>query len=332
MKIRIINQLEIQQLLSMGECIDLMSRALEALVQGKAIQPLRSILQLPETAGALGVMPGYLATEGAIGAKIITVFPSNQESGLDSHQGAILLFENRQGRLLSIMDASSVTAIRTAAVSGLATRLLARPDSSRLAILGSGVQARSHLEAMLAVRPIEKVKIWSRTVERARKLAREGSDQFGISVTSAESARSAVEDADIICTTTSSPVPVLQGEWIGEGTHINAVGSSAARTRELDTSAVVRSRLYVDCRESALHEAGDFLIPKQEGALTDPHIIGEIGEIVTGRVEGRRSPTEVTLFKSLGLAVEDVASARFIYSKALKMGIGTELELGGERL
>jgi ornithine cyclodeaminase len=331
MKVLIVNGSEVQKLLPMGECIDVMSDALAALARGDAILPLRPILWLPEKVGALGMMPAYLGNIQSVGLKVVTVFPGNHGTKFDSHQGAVLLFETGHGQLLSIMDASSITAIRTAAVSGLATRLLAREDSSTVAILGSGVQARTHVEAMINARPVKNIRVWSRNAERVSKFVEREAKHRPIEVVVAGSAEEAVRGADIICTTTSSREPVLQGEWIAPGAHINAVGSSVAFARELDTAAVTNARLYVDRRESTLNESGDFIIAKKEGAIGDDHIVGEIGDVILGRVKGRRSNDEITLFKSLGLAVEDLAAANHIYRKATDTDAGTLIELGGER-
>ena len=331
MDVLIVNQEEVPRLLPMAECMDAMARVLATLSNDGAILPLRSILWLPEKVGGLGLMPAALLPDRVVGLKAITFFPKNEGTELDTHQGAVLLFEAERGRLLAIVDATSITAIRTAAVSGVATRLLARADAGDLAIIGSGVQARTHLEAMTIARKLRRVRVAGKDRGRANAFAERESARYGIAVEVAASAREAVAGADIICTATSSREPVLEGDWISPGAHVNAVGSSVATARELDTAAVVRSRLYVDRRESALNEAGDFLIPKTEGAVTDDHIVAEIGEVLSGRAEGRRSPDEVTLFKSLGLAVEDVASARHIYEKAKASGTGRFLDFGGSR-
>jgi ornithine cyclodeaminase len=243
----------------------------------------------------------------------------------------VLLFETANGRLLAILDASEITAVRTAAVSGVATQALARPEAHRLAILGAGVQARTHLEAMLLVRRIDHVRIWSRSEEHAREFAARATRRYDVTIDVAATAREAVRDRDIVCTTTAAREPILAGAWIARGAHINAVGSSIRSARELDTAAVARSRLYVDRRESALNESGDFLIPKREGSLTDEHIVGELGELLLERVPGRSSADEITLFKSLGIAVEDVAAAHHVYEKAIEHGLGTSIELGGGR-
>ncbi|MBI5649105.1 MAG: ornithine cyclodeaminase family protein [Chloroflexi bacterium] len=331
MKTLIVNQSAVAQLLPMRECIAVMEQTLTALARGDAVQPLRSVLRLPGDGNVLGMMPAYLAHPAAAGIKVITVFPGNQSAGYESHQGAVLLFEMQNGRLLSINDASAITAIRTSAVSAVATKLLARPDAGDLAILGSGTQAHGHLEAMLIARSIRRVRVWSRTLDHARAFAAHASRQHAIAVEVMETAQQAAAGADIICTVTAAREPILRGEWIAPGAHINAVGSSIRATRELDTRAVVQSRLFVDRRESTVNEAGDFLFPKQEGALGDEHIRGEIGEILAGRIAGRVASDEITLFKSLGLAVEDVASAHHIFLRAQERGLGDWVEFGGAR-
>lgn len=331
MKVHMINQAEVLQLLPMSECIDVMAEALKTLARGNAILPLRPILWLPEKFGALGMMPSYLGDFKAMGLKVVSVFPSNHGTEYDSHQGAVLLFETEHGRLLAIVDASEITAIRTAATTAVATRLLARADAGDLAILGSGVQARTHLEAMLLARAIRRVRVWSRNPDHARHFAEQAAQRHGVKVEPMATAQAAVTGADIICTTTAAPEPVLLGEWIAPGTHINAVGSSVAFTRELDTAAVAKARLFVDRRELTINEAGDFLFAKKEGAIGDDHIQGEIGDILLGKLAGRGLPDEITLFKSLGLAVEDLAAAHHVYHKALEKGMGTALELGGSR-
>jgi ornithine cyclodeaminase len=240
-----------------------------------------------------------------------------------------MLFDAAVGRPLAIVDATVITAIRTAAVSGVATKLLARPEAADLAILGSGTQARTHLAAMLLARPIRRVRVWSRTPAHAARFAEAEGGRHGRVIEATGSARDAVDGADLICTTTASPEPILEGAWLGPGAHINAVGSSVPVARELDTDAVVRSRLFVDRRESALNEAGDFLFPKKEGAVSDAHIQGEIGELLLGSVAGRTSPDQITLFKSLGLAIEDLAAAHHVYTRAQSEGVGTRVPLGG---
>lgn len=331
MKVLIINQSEVQKLLPMQECIELMVEALKTVARGDAILPLRSAMWLPDKVGLLGMMPAYMKNPEIMGLKVTSVFPGNQGTEYESHMGAVMLFETKHGQLLAIIDGSEITAIRTAATSGVATKLLAREDAGDLAILGSGTQAQRHLEAILLVRQIRRVRVWSLPLEHARQFAEREARRHGIIVEAMETAQTAVEGADIICTTTPSPDPILFGEMVSDGVHINAVGSCSPMTRELDTAAVVKSRLFVDKRESTLNEAGDFLIPRSEGIIGDEHIVGEIGDILSGRIEARKSEDEITLFKSLGLGVEDLASAAHIYQKALERSIGISVELGGRR-
>jgi alanine dehydrogenase len=330
MEVLIVNQREVPELLPMGECIDVMAEALAALTRGDAVMPLRGMAGVPDQPGLLAWMPSMLPGSDVMGIKVISVFP-NEGTELESHQGAILLFESEQGRLLAVVDASEVTAIRTAAVSGLATRLLAREDADELAILGSGTQARTHLEAMVVVRDLRHVRVWSRNPDHARSFAADASSRHGLPVESTGTAREAVEGAGIVCTTTSSTEPVLEGRWLAPGTHVNAVGFAGPTGRELDTEAIARSRLFADRRESILAEAGDFLIPRAEGAVADDHVAGELGEVVLGKVDGRTSPAQITVFESLGLAIEDLAAVKHIYRRARETGRGTRVELGGER-
>ena len=298
------------------------------LSRGRAVNPLRHAMWLPDKAGLIGMMPAYLGDTEVMGLKAISVFPGNHPTDFDSHQGTVMLFETKNGRLLAMMDASKITAIRTAAVSGVATRLLAREDASDLAILGSGVQAGTHLEAMQVARKITGVRVWSQHSDHAKKFADLASAGRSIPISAFDTVREAVDGADIICTVTSATEPILQGDWISPGTHINAVGSSVAFARELDTAAVVNAKLFVDRKESALAEAGDFLFPQKEGVIDASHIRGEIGDILLGKTGGRAAPEEITLFKSLGLAVEDVATANYIYQKLLKQNEGKWVEFG----
>jgi alanine dehydrogenase len=331
MKTLVIPQSEVPGLLPMAECIDVMADALSALAREDAVLPLRSMVWMPDRSGLLGLMPAYLGAPKSLGLKVISYLPANHGTERDSHQGAVLLFDTEKGSLLAVIDASSITKIRTAAVSGLATRVLAREDAGDLAILGSGVQAESHLDAMRAVRKLRRVRVWSIHLEAARAFAERMSGLAGVSIEPVASAKDAVAGADILCTTTASAIPILEGAWIAGGCHINAVGACFAANRELDTAAVVRSRVIVDRRESAMAEAGDLLIPIKEGAIDASHILGELGDVLLKRIPGRRSTSEVTLFKSLGIAIEDLAAAHFIHARASAEGKGVAVDFGGHR-
>jgi ornithine cyclodeaminase len=328
---RIVRQDEVPALLPMAECVEVVEAALRARAEGDAVQPLRQAMWLPDRSGLLGLMPAHLGPPRTVGIKVITLMPGNHGTELDAHQGAVLLFEAERGRLLAVVDASSITRIRTGAASAVATRALARDDAGDLAILGTGVQAESHLEAMRLAREIRRVRVWSRSADHARAFARRESDRHGIEIEPAASAREAVEGADLVCTTTSSREPVLEGAWLAPGAHVNAVGACLPTARELDTEAVARSRFYVDTREGALHEGGDFLIARSEGAVGDDHIAGEIGEVLTSKAPGRRSPDEVTVFESLGIGIYDLAAAHRVWQNAQSQDAGIEVDMGGRR-
>ncbi len=315
MRVLVASEHEVESLLSMRECIGVMEKALATLARGEVHQPLRHAIRAPGAQGLLGLMPSYGLSY--YGLKEVCVFPGNPARGLDTHLGAVMLHSGETGELLAIVNASAITAIRTAAVSAVATRLLAREDASTLAILGAGVQARTHLEAIPLVRRISNVRVYSRTRAKAEQLQ---------GVTVVDSVEEAVRGADIIVTATSSREPILKREWIAPGTHINAVGSSIAAARELDGAAIAASSLFVDRRESTINESGDYLFALREGAIGEGHIRGEIGDLLIGKAAGRTSPDEITLFKSLGLGIEDLAAAAFIYEKANRSGSGTFVE------
>ncbi|MDQ3876542.1 MAG: ornithine cyclodeaminase family protein [Actinomycetota bacterium] len=321
MALLVLDEAEVEALLPLTECIDVMADALAALARGEVHNPLRFVTRSPDGASFMGLMPVHRAgTEPAWALKAICVFPENPRRGLDAHQGAVLLFDGDTGELRALLNASAVTAIRTAAVSAVATRLLAREDASELAILGAGVQARWHLKAMRAVRRFERVRICSRTPEHAEALASEADAE------AVASAEHAVRGADVVVTATNSSSPVLERGWLRPGAHVNAVGASTPTARELDSRTMADAALFVDRRESTVNEAGDYLIALREGAIAGPeHIRAEIGELVIGAAEGRRSDDELTVFKSLGLAVEDLAAAEHVFLRARKTGAGTSV-------
>ena len=328
MSVLVIGGDEVRRLLPVDECIDVMAEALGALAAGDAVQPLRQVVALPG-AGHLIAMPAHVG--GAIGApavKVLTVFPGNHERGLASHQGAVLLFDGEHGILIAIVDAAPLTEVRTAAVSGLATRLLARPDAGDLAILGSGVQARSHLRAMAAVRRLRRVRAWSRDADHAAAFAGWAVAELpGCPIETVASPGEAVRGADLVCTVTAACEPIVAGADLAAGAHLNVVGGYLPTCREVDGEAIARARVFVDRRESALREAGDLLLARAEGAISGDWIAGELGELVLAACAGRRSPEEITLFKSLGLAVEDAAAAHRVHARARELGAGTTVEL-----
>lgn len=327
----VLSPADVRQLLPMHVCVDLMEQAFVTLARGDAVNPLRRGMLLPENKGILGMMPGYLGAPEAIGLKVVTVFPGNHGSEYDAHQGVVVLFDPEHGVPSAIVDASEITAVRTAAATAVATRLLAREDAHELAIIGSGVQARAHLAAIRVVRHITRVRVYSPTAANKKRFAVVESERHDLPVDPVNSPEEAVAGADIVCTTTSAREPVLLGTWLRPGMHVNAVGSSVRTTRELDADAVALSRLFVDRRESTLNEAGDFLFAKAEGRVGDDHIVAEIGDLLLGTAAGRRDDREITLFKSLGLAVEDLAAAAYVFDRARVTGLGTTVRLGGLR-
>jgi ornithine cyclodeaminase len=319
---------DVQELLPIDECIDLMRDALASLARGDAQLPLRTVMRMPDGKSFLAVMPGRLSgKETSLGLKAVAIFPGNARLGLDTHQGAVLMLDPQTGRPAGLLDAASITAIRTAAVSAVATDALALHAATHLAILGAGVQAATHLQAIAAVRRLADVRVWNRTDARAEEFVAKESKRFPFPIAAVSTPQAAVDGADIIVTVTASPVPVLQRSWVKAGAHINAVGSSTPSAREIDTATVADARVFVDRRESAESEAGDILIPVKEGRIGLSHIKGEIGEVIIGKVPGRTAPTEITLFKSLGLAVEDLASASYLMARAREAGVGARVEL-----
>jgi ornithine cyclodeaminase/alanine dehydrogenase-like protein (mu-crystallin family) len=312
---------DVRRLLPMDDCIELMADVLADLARGKVWQPLRFVVRPPEEPSLIGLMPAHRsAPQPSYGLKVVCIFPGNPGRGLDTHQGAVLLFDGETGAPRAILDASAVTAIRTAAVSGVATRLLAREDARELAILGAGTQGRSHLEAMAHARDFATARVWSRTREHAQAFASEAQAPFPVEAV--ESPEEAVRGADVVVTATSSPEPVVQHEWLGAGVHVNAVGSSIPTARELDAATVAASSLFADARESMVNEGGDYLFAVREAGIGPDHIRAELGEVLIGSHPGRGSPEELTVFKSLGLAAEDLASAELVYARARETGTG----------
>jgi ornithine cyclodeaminase/alanine dehydrogenase-like protein (mu-crystallin family) len=326
MDIRVLRGAEVRELLPMAECIDLMQQTMIAVSEGRVVLPLRSILAMPGDRGMMGMMPGYLADPECFGVKLVSLIPRNQPPQYSSHLGLVLLFEAEHGQPVALLDAAEITAIRTAAASGLATRLLARSDAGDLALLGAGEQARSHLQAMLSVRPLRRIRVWARDRAKAQAFAAEQGAKLRIAIETCATVGEAVTGADLICTTTKAREPILQGEWLAPGVHLNVVGSSIAAAAEIDTPAVVKARFFVDRRESTVNEGGEYLRALRAGAITPAHILGEIGEVANGSKIGRSSPVDVTLYKSLGIAPQDLASAHHVLKKARDAGIGQVIE------
>jgi ornithine cyclodeaminase len=327
MKTLVLSHAQVLELLPIKECIAVMREALIALAAGEAHQPLRTIIRPPDASGVMGLMPAYMSGgRAAFGLKAICVFPGNPAKGKDAHQGAVLLFSADTGDLLAIMNASAITAIRTASVSAVATDLLARLDACNLAIIGSGVQARSHLVAMSQVRIIKRCRIASRHIEHARKFSEEMRPDFSFRLEPVKTVDEALEGADLIVTATTAVEPIVRREWLLPGAHLNLVGSSTPNAREVDSETMAAASLFVDRRESTINEAGDYLFAVRDGVIGPDHIRAEIGEVLRGDKPGRTSSEEITLFKSLGLAVEDLFAAKYVYRKAKQSNVGTWVE------
>jgi ornithine cyclodeaminase len=312
---RFIDREEVARKLTYDVCIPIVRDAMIALSKGETKQLLRSIIPLSE--GRLfGIMPGALGSHSIFGAKLISVFHENFARGVPSHQGLIVLFDPESGAPVCVVDAGEVTAIRTAAASAVATDALARKDASRLALLGYGEQASTHARAIGMVRNLESIVVWGRSLQRAQAFAERTAAELAVPVAAVESVKQAVAEADMICTVTSAAEPILRGAWVRPGTHLNLVGSSHAGPAEVDNELVVRSRFIADSRDGVLQQGGEFLRAKAAGLVSDEHIVAEIGQVLMGEVEGRRSAEEITVYKSLGHIVQDLASAAALYSQS----------------
>jgi ornithine cyclodeaminase/alanine dehydrogenase-like protein (mu-crystallin family) len=312
---RFIDREEVARRLTYEMCIPIVRAAMIAFSKGETRQLLRSIIPLAD--GRLfGVMPGAMGVHAPFGAKLISVFPENFALGIQSHQGLVILFDPENGAPVCVVHAGEITAIRTAAASAVATDVLARQDARRLAILGYGEQAATHARAIGKVRELESISIWGRSPERARAFAERMQAELAVPVLSAGTVEEAVAAADIVCTVTSAAEPILKGDWVRPGTHLNLVGSSHAEPAEVDNDLVVRSRFIADSRAGVLAQGAEFLRAKTAGLIGDDHIVAEIGEVLAGEIEGRRSAEEITVYKSLGHVVQDLATAWALYSQA----------------
>ena len=308
---QIITAAQVAEILDMQHCIDLMRTALIALASGDAKQIVRPVLPLYGR-NVLGMMPAYYAAGKVAGVKVLTVFPDNYQQSIPSHQGQVLVFEAETGGLKAIVDAESITGIRTAAVSAAVTQALARPDASRLAILGAGLQGRQHLRAIRLVRQLQEVTVWDIRPEAATSYAEEMGRETGLPVRVCAAAAEATREADIICTLTPSPEPILSAADVRPGAHINAVGACSPVARELSSDLMAVGRLFVDWKEAAVVEAGDYLLALQEGAISEEHILGEVGQVLAGKLPGRVSEADITIFEALGQALQDLIAANYV--------------------
>jgi ornithine cyclodeaminase len=321
----LLSEADVRSVLSMTELIDAMQSVLAEFSAGATQQPLRTVLQIGDAKSFFGVMPGYVPAKNAMGTKLVTVYESNLARGLPSHLATIALLDPSTGALRAIVDGRYITEARTAAVSAVATRLLARDDASVLALIGSGVQARSHLEAIAHVRALREVRVWSPDKARRESFVETAKAHAAYAIVAAGSAREAVETADVVALVSAARQPVVTAEWVRPGAHVCAVGACRPDQREMDTALVLAGRVFVDSRTGAFAEAGDILIPIGEGAISRDHVAGELGDVAAGRIAGRSRAGEITIFKSLGMAVEDVAAAQIAFERARERGIGRQI-------
>ncbi len=324
---RLLNEQQVQSLLPMGDLIAAMEAALARFSAGDVLQPVRSVLMVGPTKAYFGLMPAYVPTPGSLGAKLVTVFADNPSKNLPSHLATILLLDPETGSLQALMDGRYITEARTAAVSAVSARFLAKRDASTLAMIGTGVQARSHLEAFAEVRQLKDVRVWSPKAASRERFVSEMTGHVPVPVRATDTAEAAVRGADLIVLVTSSITPVLDSAWVGAGAHVVSVGACRPEQREMDPALVARARLYVDSRAAALVESGDVVMGMADGLFAASHIRGELGEVVLGRIDGRQADSDVTIFKSLGMAVEDVVAADLVLRRAVETGAGTVLTL-----
>lgn len=311
---RIIDREEVARRLTYEVAIPIVREAMIAFSKGETRQLLRSIIPLAE-GRMFGIMPGAMGEGAPFGAKLISIFPENFAKGKQSHQGLVILFDPETGAPVCVVHAGEITAIRTAAASAVATDALARPDATRLTILGYGEQAATHVRAIAKVRDLEAITIWGRSADRAQALAMKLGAELGVPSAIAPDVQTAVAEADIVCTLTTASEPILKGVWVQPGTHLNLVGSSHAGPVEVDHDLVIRSRFIADSREGVLAQGAEFLNAKAAGLIDDDHIVGEIGQVLAGELPGRQSPDQITAYKSLGHVVQDLASAWALYSQ-----------------
>lgn len=326
-KIRILSEEDIRRALPMKEAVEAMKEAFEAVSAGQVTMPTRTHIDIPAHNGTALFMPSYANCFGKIGLKVVNIFPDNPKSGLPSIQGIVCLLDGQTGSPLAILNGTFLTALRTGAASGAATDILARPDAETVAIIGAGIQGRTQLEAMCAVRPIKKVWVYDITKDTSVQFAEQMEAVLSVDIVVAESSLEALQNADIVCTATVSHMPVFDDADIAQGTHINAIGSYQPDVQEIPEETVLRSLLVVDHRESALQETGDLIIPMKKGHMHETHIRAELGEIVAGKVAGRTSDQDVTLFKSVGIAIQDLAAASRVFERASIEGLGEIVQL-----
>lgn len=323
----VLSEKEVRRLLDIEELIRALEQAHVQYSTGKAVMPVRQVVPLSEIKGRITTMPAYLREANALGMKVVTYFQENPRQGLPAILGTIHLYSTDTGKLMAVMDGTYITAIRTACVSAMATKVLANPHTPVMGILGAGVQAKAHIRALCKVRQVSRIKIYSPSGKSAQRLKEELEPAVGVTIDPALTAEKAVRDSDLLVTATTAKEPILSADWLKSGVHINAVGSHRPDQREIDGATLKRAKVVVDSREAIMAECGDVLLAIREGAITESHIHAEIGEVVTGKKPGRTSAAEFTLYKSVGIAIQDVAAAHLVYERARKEKAGVEAEI-----
>ncbi|HEX6173356.1 MAG TPA: ornithine cyclodeaminase family protein [Candidatus Binatia bacterium] len=321
----VLSEKQVEALIEIDELIAALERAHIQYSTGGAVMPVRLVVPLPQIDGRITSMPGFLNEDQALGMKVVTYFHNNPKQNLPSILATIMLFSAESGKMIAVMDGSYITAIRTACASAMASKVLSNPTASELGILGAGVQAKAHLTALARVRKIRRIKIYSPSGTSAGRVKQEVEPHLGVAIEVANSAEEAVRGADLIVTATTAKQPILAAQWLKPGAHINAVGSHRPDLRELDGTTVARSRVFVDSREAIMAECGDVLLALAEKSISADHVQAEIGEVLAGTKPGRTGAEEVTLYKSVGIAIQDVATAHLVYHKALQRGVGTDV-------
>ncbi|MBI2998989.1 MAG: ornithine cyclodeaminase family protein [Deltaproteobacteria bacterium] len=323
----VLSENDVRSLLDVEELIPVLEQAHIQFSTGKAVMPVRQVVPLPQIKGRITSMPAYLGESRALGMKVVTYFPENPKQGLPMILATVFLYSTETGKLLAVMDGTYITAIRTACVSAVATRVLANPETPALGVLGAGVQARAHIRTLCRVRKIREIKVYDVLEKSVWSLKEELEPEVGIKIEPVQTAEEAVRNADLLVTVTTAKEPIVSADWLKPGIHINAVGSHRPDLREIDAATFERARIVVDSREAIMAECGDILLAIKEGVITENHIYAEIGEILAGKKAGRTAASEITVYKAVGIAIQDVATAQLAYEKALERKVGTNVHL-----
>lgn len=323
----VLSEKAVQGLLSVEELVGTLERAHIQFSTGNAVMPVRLVVPLPQIKGRITSMPAYLSGDRALGMKVVTYFRENPKQGLPAILATVMLYSPETGKILAIMDGGFITAARTACASAMATKILANPETPVMGVLGAGVQSAAHIRALCRVRAMKSIKLYSPSGNSARRLKEELEPEVKIKIEPVKTAEEAARGADLLVTATTAPEPILNSSWLKPGAHINAIGSHRPDLREIDAVTMKRAKVFVDSREATMAECGDVLLAIKEGAIAERHASVEIGEVLAGKKPGRTTPEEITLYKSVGIAVQDVATAQLVYQKALEKKVGTDVEI-----